>query len=433
MSASAFRRTCRRPRGLALQIGRSGIRSAGHPVGSVIRTVDVATRRALLVARHHLAPDGRAETVVEAAASVVGLHATDPASVYLAARARTVDMTRADLDQALYDDRSLVRMLGMRRTVFVLPVDLAPVVHAGCTQAIAARERRRLVQLVEQAGVAKDGGRWVRKAEEHTLAVLHGRGEATAAELSADVPALRERFMFGEGKKWGGEQGLSTRVLFLLAADGHIVRGRPRGSWTSTQYRWAPIDDWVPGGLPELPPRQARAELAGRWLAAFGPGTADDVKWWTGWTGGETKQALADAGAVEVALAGVAAGGPTVAFVHPDDHDGPSGSARGAAFLPALDPTVMGWANRDWYLGPHRAALFDRSGNAGPTVWWEGRVVGGWAQRPSGEVVHRLLEGVGGEAERAIASEAASLEAWFGPSRVKPRFRAPLDIELSSS
>jgi hypothetical protein len=97
-----------------------------------------------------------------------------------------------------------------------------------------------------------------------------------------------------------------------------------------------------------------------------------------------------------------------------------------------LDTTVMGWTERDWLLGPHGPRLFDRSGNPGPTVWWDGRVVGGWAQRPSGEIVYRLLEDVGAEAIAAIDAEAARLTAWLGPARVTPRFRTPLERELSS-
>ena len=57
-----------------------------------------------------------------------------------------------------------------------------------------------------------------------------------------------------------------------------------------------------------------------------------------------------------------------------------------AALLPALDPTPMGWVERDWFLGEHRAPLFDRTGNIGPTIFWQGRVVGGWAQRADGEI-----------------------------------------------
>ncbi len=112
------------------------------------------------------------------------------------------------------------------------------------------------------------------------------------------------------------------------------------------------------------------------------------------------------------------------------DLEFPADAPPAAALLPALDPTPMGWQSRSWYLGPHAATLFDRTGNIGPTVWWAGRVVGGWAQRASGEVVYRLLEDAGTDGAAAVAAEAAALEAWLGPNRVTPRFRTPLEREL---
>jgi hypothetical protein len=102
------------------------------------------------------------------------------------------------------------------------------------------------------------------------------------------------------------------------------------------------------------------------------------------------------------------------------------------ALTPALDPTVMGWQGRDWYLGSHGPALFDRSGNPGPTVWCDGRIVGGWAQRADGEVVVRLLDDVGREATDAVGAEADRLRRWLGDIRVTPRFRTPLERELSA-
>ena len=102
------------------------------------------------------------------------------------------------------------------------------------------------------------------------------------------------------------------------------------------------------------------------------------------------------------------------------------------ALLPALDPTPMGWSQRSWFLGPHAEALFDRSGNVGPTVWCDGRIAGGWAQRTDGEIVWRLLEDIGSEATAAVEGAAARLAAWLGPAVVTPRFRTPLERELSA-
>ena len=115
-----------------------------------------------------------------------------------------------------------------------------------------------------------------------------------------------------------------------------------------------------------------------------------------------------------------------------DDLEFPAGAPPVATLLPALDPTPMGWQSRSWYLGPHAPALFDRTGNIGPTVWWAGRVVGGWAQRASGEVAYRLLEDIGADGAAAVAAEAGALETWLGTARVTPRFRTPLERELSA-
>jgi hypothetical protein len=337
--------------------------------------------------------------------------------------------TPQDIEHALYEERALVRLLGMRRTMFVVPAGLLPVVHAACTETIAASERRRLVQHVEQGGVARDGDRWLRQVEEETVRALAARGEATAAELSQDVPGLREQLLVGAGTKWETRQAATTRVLFLLAADGRIVRGRPRGSWTSSQYRWAPAESWLRDGAgPAAPttPAAAQAELARRWLAAFGPGTAADLKWWAGWTAGEVRRALAAVAPVEVDLGGA------TGLVLADDLAPVPAPEPWAALLPALDPTVMGWTERRWFLGEHAPALFDRSGNAGPTVWWNGRVIGGWAQRGDGEIALGLLEDVGADAAAAIAADADRLRTWLGPVRVTPRFRTPLERELTA-
>jgi hypothetical protein len=102
-----------------------------------------------------------------------------------------------------------------------------------------------------------------------------------------------------------------------------------------------------------------------------------------------------------------------------------------AALLPTLDPTTMGWKERDWYLGPLGPTLFDSTGNAGPTVWWGGRVVGGWSQRRDGEIVFELLVDVGAEAARAVEAEAERVAAWLGDVRFSPGFLPPFQRGLA--
>ena len=390
-----------------------------------MRTFETEERRDRLGVRHHLAR--RTRSVEFAASDLVGLHSSDPATVFLSARARVEALTPAHLEDALYTRRSLVRMLGMRRTLFVVPSALAGVIDAACTKALVPAQRRRLVALLTEQVVADGAEAWLDDLSSRTMAALTERGEATARELATDVPELATKLTFGEGKSWGGSVGLSTRVLFLLATEGRIVRTRPLGSWTSGQYRWAPVERWLDGGIEPMPAADARAALLRRWLWAFGPATLTDVRWWTGWTARLATSTMTAVGATEVRIAS----DPEPGWVLPDDLAVEPAPGPWVALVPSLDPTTMGWKRRDWYLGAHTEHLFDRNGNAGPTIWADGRVVGAWAQAGDGTVRTRVLERVHQRTARAIEAERRDLQSWLGDTRVRPRFRAPLERELS--
>ena len=329
-----------------------------------MRAIDADERRARLGHRQLLASSAKVDDPVEVSRAVVAVHATDPASVFLGIRARMGGVSVAAIESALYDARSIVRMLGMRRTMFVVPTGDVALVHAAATRAIAARERKRTGQMIEGGGLTDDASALLRRrrggrpggAREAGRGARRRDRPRTCPSSVASSPTARARSGLGS-------QGLSTRVLFQLAADGLVARGRPRGRWTSSQHRWAPITSWLPDGIEDLPTAEAQVDLVRRWLRAFGPGTVADIKWWTGWTMGETRKAIAGTGAVEVDLDG------QTGLVLGDDLEPVSAPEPWVALLPPLDTTPMGWTERDWYLGDYRAPLFDRSGNIGPTVW----------------------------------------------------------------
>lgn len=389
-----------------------------------MRRMGVTERRARLARRHRLTPASLAADPLEVARSMVVLHGTDPSTVYLSVWARMAGGDVSSIERALYDDRTLVRLLAMRRTVFVLPAEIAPIALAACSRAVAARERKQLLAWLTEAKVAPDVEAWLEEVEQVALRALTARGEATAGELAADDPRLRTELVFAQGKAYEGKQRVCSRVLILLAAEGHIVRGRPLGSWTSTQFRWSP---WDRDGH-ELSTEDASVELARRWLATFGPATVDDLRWWAGWTVAQTKKALARIQPAEVDLDG------TPGIVLADDLEPEPEPGPWVSLLPALDPTPMGWTRRDFYLGEHAQMLFDRTGNVGPTVWCDGRIVGGWAQRKDGSVRFRLLEDVGTEAVAEIERLAGGLEERLGPVRLsaRARRRSPVETELTT-
>ncbi|WP_370324285.1 winged helix DNA-binding domain-containing protein [Euzebya sp.] len=395
---------------------------------TAVRHVDDDERRRRLVRRHHL---GRtAATCRQAVADVLAMHSSDPLTPFLGLRARVPDLTIAAIDAALYEERGLWRLHAMRRTLWIVDRDDAPAVLAGSTAKVAAAERRRLhgwLGALDDHPAAADPAAWLADLEAAVHAQL-ADGPMATRELSTTVPGFATKVTLGTGR-WAQEAAIGPRLLFLMAMDGDPVRGAPLGTWRASQYVWHAHRQRFGTDPPTRPSTdQAQAQLARRHLDRFGPVTEEDLAWWMGWTKAETRRALSAVSPVEVTTDA----GP--AWVLPGD-DGPEPplDAPAVALLPGLDPSTMGWKARDFYLGDHGAALFDRNGNAGPTIWLDGRVVGGWAQGPDGGVRTRLLEDVGADAAALVDAEAAAVGAWIGDDGVTPRFRTPLERELSGA
>ncbi len=383
-----------------------------------VRSFSTDERRARL-ARRHLLTEPADLRVAEVTSRFVGLHATDPATPYLSLWARTAGFRVADLDGALYRERSVVKHLAMRRTLWVFETADLAAVQSAVSDRVAANERRRLIADVVKADIAVDGHAWLEAASAAIRAHLAEHGHASAKDLRAALPELAGNYDPAPGRSWGGPGPISPRVLTVLGAEGHLLRGRNDGGWTTSRPTWTSAARWL-GASDPVDPDLARAALVQRWLRTFGPATVEDVKWWFGRTLTWAREALRAVGAVEVDL------GRTTGYALPDDLEPEPACEPWCALLPGLDVTTMGWQDRDWYLGEHRAKVFDRNGNAGPTAWCDGRIVGGWVQDAGGRVVLRLVESLDDTSTKRLGDQAERLTEWLDGVRISPRFPSPL-------
>ncbi|MFL6132626.1 MAG: winged helix DNA-binding domain-containing protein [Nocardioidaceae bacterium] len=379
------------------------------------RTITLEERRARLARRHRLIAEERTDDIARIADDLVALHSTDPVTVYLSAMARMAHPSVEAVEKALYVDRSVVRHHAMRRTLWVATPDVVRLMHAAATRRLVGPEHRRTAKLLAENDV-EDPEAWLADARRQVLATLHEHGPMTARALGDLVPALRHKIVMAPGKKYSATVSAHTRVLLNLGFEGEIVRTRPTGTWINGAYTYAAMDSWLDGGLGDLDEAEAARELALRWLRAFGPGTTADLQWWMGWTGAATKRALADCGAVPVDLDGGAG------WVAPGDEEPVEPVDPWVAVLPALDPTTMGWKQRDWYLPDCSADAFDTMGNAGPTIWVDGQVVGAWVQAPDGEIRTRFFADVPVDRRAEVDRLVEELAGLLGETRFTVRF-----------
>lgn len=371
--------------------------------------VDDGQRRARLARRHAIHPGHRVSDAVSATRAMTVLHSTEPPTPYLSLHARVEEITRADVDRALYGDRSLVKQLAMRRTLFVFPRDLLPAAWGSASARVAGQEWKRIAKDAVLGGLTADGDAWLRDARAAVIERLADGDELSAKDLREELPVLGGKVRIGGDTKWAADVSLAPRVLTQLGADARIVRGRNASHWRVSQPQWTSMAAWL-GEVPEpLDEAAGYAELVRRWLLTFGPGTETDIVWWLGATKAAVRRALADLGAVTVSLDSGDTGWLLAHDVEPEPAVEPWG-----ALLPVLDPTLMGWKQRDFYLDPgHTPYLFDTNGNGGTTAWWNGRVVGCWVQDPDASVRVILREDVGADAVAALDREAARLTGWL--------------------
>lgn len=370
-----------------------------------MRHVPDDERRARLAVRHALAPAHRVASPSAVTRAMTALHSTEPASVHLACWARCDAIEPGDVDRALYTDRTLVKQLAMRRTLFAVPRDLLPALWPSASARVAAAERARLTA----AGPSPD---WLDQARASILSVL------------ADVPGgLTGR----EIRPMVGGAWPVSQVITYLGATADLARGVNAAPWYRSRPRWTRTGDWLPSMPPVLSAADGYQEIVRRWLYTFGPGTEDDIVWWLGGTKAVVRAALAGVGAVAVTLDRGETG-----WLLPDDLGEVADPGPWVALLPMLDPTVMGWRGRDFYLGPHRESIFESHGNAGTTAWSGGRVVGCWLQDQAGAVRVRLVEPVAAGVRRALDAEADRLTGWLAGVRVPLTYMSPA-MSASSS
>lgn len=371
----------------------------------------------------------RCDTVAEVVDSLLAVHSSDPSTVFLSIAARMADPSIETIEQALYEDRSLVRHHAFRRTLWVMAPETARAAHASATAKIAAVERRALLRMVAdspsiKATTTDEAAEWCRDALGQMLSVVD-EGPTTTREIGRRLPAFTVPLTLGAGTKHAGQAAAHTKVLQLAGFEADLTRTAPANGWNTAEYAWTGTDGWLGQPIVGAPLRESAALILSSWLERFGPATDTDIKWWTGWTAGQTRAALTDIDAEAVLLEGdqqgwIAAGDAGVPDVAPS-----------MALLPGLDATTMGWKERHWYLSEQATErTFDRWSNAGPTIWRNGEIVGGWVQRDNGTVAVELYASLTASEQRLLDDEIERFVEFVGDTRVRLRFPARNQKEL---
>jgi hypothetical protein len=332
------------------------------------------------------------DSITQSVQDIGGLHATLAAVPYLALWARGRASAKEDLATALYEQRSLAKVLCMRNTLFILPEALLPIVY----QATRQRRRALLDRYLRHHGITDE--EYQRGCAK--VADLLARGPRTSAEIKQEL----------------GDPPMAVMVD-LMPDHWWLVRAGPRGSWRSNQHEYVPFHDWFPDvNLDSVSSDEAQTRLVWHYLSCFGPASEEDVVWWTGLGKTEVRRSLAE---MADSIVQVDIDGLEGRYLLPASHVEAVGGAHDDGhplwFLPNLDPCIMGYKDRSRFLHPSEYdRVFDSSGNALPTVWCDGKVVGIWMEDKKKQAIQVLLfEPAGGGLRDQMEEEAWRLSQFL--------------------
>jgi hypothetical protein len=321
--------------------------------------------------------DDRLSGVAEVVRELVGVQAQEPVAGALSIRVRTNGVTRADVERALVDERSIVRLWAMRGTIHLVAAeDAAWLVDLFGPLAVRASHRR-----LEQLGVA---------TADHPRAVslirtaLAEHGPLTRAELMQHLAPA--------GITTDGQA--AAHLPQLAALEGHVCFGPTRGGKPTFVLR----DDWLGRELPRPPRESALAELARRYVHAFGPAEPEDFAVWAGLPLRDARAGWAEAVSTRAA-------------------EEPAPEPPITRLLPAFDTYLLGYRSRDFAVpAEHARRVWPGGGIVRPTVVENGRAVGTW--RRTGAKVE--LEPFPGE-KIAAADEMADVERFLSARPARTR------------
>jgi hypothetical protein len=313
--------------------------------------------------------DGRLTDATELVRALGGVQAQEPNAAALSVRARTAGLTYADLDRALGEERSVVRTWAIRGTIHLVASEdagwlhdlLAPVAMPGEQRALDALgvpegDRPRSVSLIVDA-LAVDGP--LTRAE--LCERLERAGIDTAGQRAAHLPRL-------------------------AALEGHVCFGPRRGG----KDTYALLEDWLPTGARRVLDRDgALAELARRYVGAYGPADARDLAAWSGLPLRDARRGF------ELIARELRAAGDLAILARDADRllDAAPPDPPLVRLLPAFDTYLLGYRDRSPAVpAEHLKQVWPGGGIIRPTAVANGLAVGTWRLQRSVRRVRVELE-----------------------------------------
>ena len=326
---------------------------------------------AFRMARHHLIQPSRAD-LVSVASDICGAQAQVLSAGEHSLAVRSTTLTRAEIHEALWKSRTLMRAFAQRQTLHLIPSAEFPIY-------IAALQRSRLaavVRVMARCGVTAKG------CDSITESVLEelSAGPLTRQELTERVKTKAR----GNARKWMDLVWTVARPAFV---QGLVCYSPPRGA----EAMYVRTDEWLPG-LKAAEESEAKRIVAQRFFRAYGPARLQDLAKWSGWGVPEARAAV---DAIRDQLTEVVVDGKKALILAEDQQELEAARLKQdvVRLLPGFETYLLAHAGKDHLIAAaHYKKVYRPQGWISATVLLNGRVAGVWTAEQRGSKLNIKIE-----------------------------------------
>jgi hypothetical protein len=311
----------------------------------------------LILSKQHLTQDSKLNDILKITEDLCGLHATGTIEPYIQLFIRAINFKKQDLNTELYTKKTLGKIRGMRKTLFILTTELMQIVYPFARNFTQNREQKYL----EYRNISLEEY----KALSRKILDLLQTKELSTREIKQQINSKKDL----------------VAVISIMCDQMHLIRGKPVSSWRDRRLLYAPFRKYFPNlNLSKYNENEALNHLIKKYIRSYGPVTIDDIVWWSGITKTKLKPILANLEAEIVTIHISDLNHEYLLFL--TDHElleNRSMQESTINLLPLLDPYMMGYKSRERYVDINKYDyIFDRSGNATQVILQDGFVIGIW-------------------------------------------------------